>query len=85
MEEKKKLSPPPSPTKVDINLGFKSTRDFNSVSVNIGITDFVRAEETLDQAVNRVYSYVESKVIEKLDQTKKEIEAVYGKGARSKR
>ena len=83
--ENKRLSPAPEPTRIDINLGFKSTRDFQSVSVNIGITDFVRAEENLDQAVNRVYSYVESKVIEKLDQTKKEIEAVYGKPSRTKR
>ena len=83
--EKKRLSPAPSPSKIDVNLGFKSTRDFNSVSVNIGITDFVRAEETLDEAVNRVYSYVESKVIEKLDQTKKEIEEVYGPSRKSHR
>lgn len=76
--EKKKLSPAPSPSKIDVNLGFTSTRNFNSVRVDIGITDFVRAEETLDEAVERVYSYVESKVVKKLEQTRRETERAYG-------
>jgi hypothetical protein len=76
-EQKKKLSPAPSPSQIDINLGFKATRNFSSLSCNIGITDFVRAEETLDEAVERVYSYVERKVVEKLESVKKELEEVY--------
>lgn len=81
MENRKKmnLSPAPEPSKIDINLGFKSTRDFNSVSVNIGITDYVRKEETLDEAVDRVYEYVNYKVVQKLQDTKKEIEEIYEK------
>jgi hypothetical protein len=76
--EKKKLSPAPSPSKIDISLGFTSTRNFNSVRVDIGISDFVRAEETLDEAVDRVYSYVEKKVVQKLEQAKKETARAYG-------
>jgi len=76
--EKKKLSPAPTPSKIDVSLGFTSTRNFNSVRVDIGITDFVRAEETLDEAVERVYSYVEGKVVHKLEQAKRETERAYG-------
>jgi hypothetical protein len=76
--EKKKLSPAPSPSKIDVSLGFTSTRNFNSVRVDIGISDFVRAEETLDEAVERVYNYVENKVVAKLEQAKRETERAYG-------
>jgi hypothetical protein len=47
--------------------------------VNIGITDYVRKEETLDEAVDRVYEYVNYKVVQKLQDTKKEIEEIYEK------
>jgi alkanesulfonate monooxygenase SsuD/methylene tetrahydromethanopterin reductase-like flavin-dependent oxidoreductase (luciferase family) len=81
-----KLSPPKSPGRVDINIGFKSTRNFNSVSVNIGLTDEVRAEETADQAVERIYAYVEGKVVEKLESTLEEVERVYdGKPKRQRK
>ena len=78
MDQKKKLSPGPSPTRVEINVGFTSTRNFNAVRVDISIGDFVRAEETLDEAVDRVYSYVENKVSQKLEQAKKETARAYG-------
>jgi len=75
--EKKKLSPAPSPSQIDVNLGFKATRNFSSISCNIGITDFVRAEETLDEGVERVYSYIEKKVVKKLETALIELEGVY--------
>jgi hypothetical protein len=75
--EKKKLSPAPEPSKIEVGLGFKSTRNFSSVSFNISITDFQRAEETLDEATERVYAYVEHKTVEKLDAALRELEHVY--------
>ena len=83
--EKKKLSPPPTPPKIDISVGFKSTWDYNSVNVNIGLSDHVRAEETTDQAVDRIYEYVQLKLMEKLEITKSEVEEVYVNPRRSKR
>jgi hypothetical protein len=77
--EKKQLSPPPEPTKIEINLGYKSTFSYQSVTANLGITDYVRKEETLDQAVDRIYNYVESKLMEKMDKTRQEVEAFYVK------
>lgn len=75
----KKLSPAPEPSKISVELGFKHTFNFNSVSANIGVTDYRRAEESLDEAVDRVYDYVEAKIVEKLEATKKEVESVYVK------
>jgi len=48
--------------------------NFQSLRVDIGLEDFVREGEHVDTAVNRVYSYVENKLIEKLEETKKELE-----------
>lgn len=79
MTTKKNLSPPPSPPKIDISVGFKSTWDFNSVTVNIGLTDHVRAEETKDEAVDRIYNYVQAQLMAKLDTTLAEVKEVYVK------
>jgi len=83
--EKKRLSPPPTPPKIEINLGFKSTWDFNSVNVNIGLTDCVRDEETTDEAVERIYTYVQAKLMEKIEITKAEVDQVYVRPKRTKR
>lgn len=47
------------------NLG-----NYESVHVDIGVEDFVRSNETVDSAVDRVYNFVEKKLAEKV----KEIE-----------
>jgi len=73
------------PQKIEVNLGFKATWNFQSVSVNIGITDFRHEDETMDQAVDRIYDYVEGQVLSKLDRTKKELEEVYGGKSKPKR
>lgn len=62
---------------MEISLGFKSTWDFQSVNVNIGLTDHVREEETTDEAVDRIYNYVQTKLMQKIDSTKKEVDEVY--------
>jgi hypothetical protein len=83
--EKKRLSPPPTPPKVEINLSFKSTWNYNSVNVSIGLTDHVRAEETTDEAVERIYEYVQAKLMEKMENTKAEVEEIYVRPKRTKR
>jgi len=62
-------------TTVKVNLGFTANLgNFQSLRVDIGLEDFVRSGEHVDDAVDRVYNYVEAKLIEKLDQTKKELD-----------
>ena len=54
-------------------MGLKFVRNlgnYESVHVDIGVEDFLRSNETVDNAVDRVYSFVEKKLAEKV----KEIE-----------
>lgn len=64
-----------SSTVVKVSLGWTANMgNFQSLRVDIGVEDFVRSDEHVDDAMNRVYNYVESKLIEKLEETKKELE-----------
>jgi hypothetical protein len=84
LTEKKRLSPPTSPPKIEVVLGFKSTWNFQSINVNIGLTDEVREEEDVNQALDRIYGWVEKNVVEKTVSTKAELEKVYVKPAKRK-
>ena len=62
-------------TDVSVTLGYTlNLGNFQSLRIDIGVTDFVRAEEGVDDAVNRVYEFVEKKVIEKVEEAKQELE-----------
>jgi len=37
----------------------------------------VRKEENLDQAIDRVYDYIEAKLMQKMENTRKEVEQFY--------
>jgi len=50
------------------NLG-----NYESLRVSIGVEDFVRQGETVDAATDRVYDFVESKVVEKVSEIEKEL------------
>lgn len=64
-----------SETVVKVTLGWTANMgNFQSLRVDLGLEDFVREGEHVDDAVNRVYDYVERKLIEKLEETKKELE-----------
>ena len=65
-------------------MGFKSTWNFQSLNVNIGLTDEVREEEDVNQALDRIYNWVEAKVAEKTVNTKAELEKVYVKSSKTK-
>lgn len=63
-------------TKVRVELGFTANvGDFQSLKVTIAIEDWRRdSDESLNAAVDRVYNYVESKLVEKLEQTKRALD-----------
>lgn len=63
-------------TKVRVELGFTANvGDFQSLKVTIGIEDWRRdSDQSLNAAVDRVYNYVESKLVEKLEQTKRALD-----------
>jgi hypothetical protein len=62
-------------TNVSVTLGYTlNLGNFQSLRIDLGITDFVRNGENTDQALDRVYKFVEDKVIEKVEEAKKELE-----------
>lgn len=61
-------------TNVTVNLGYTlNLGNFQSLRVDLGCTDYVREGEGVDAAMERVYSFVESKVVEKIEEAKKEM------------
>jgi hypothetical protein len=62
-------------TTVTVSLGYTlNIGNFQSLRVDLGCTDFVRDTENVDSAMNRVYDFVEAKVLEKIQDAKKEID-----------
>lgn len=61
-------------TQVSVTLGYTlNLGNFQSLRVDLGCTDFVRDEENPDAAMDRVYDFIEKKVIEKIEDAKKEL------------
>lgn len=61
-------------TKVSATLGYTlNLGNFQSLRVDLGVVDYVRDGETTNDAMNRVYEFVETKVVEKVNEAKAEI------------
>ena len=62
------------PTKVNVTLGYTlNLGNFQSLRVDLGVVDYVRDGETTNDAMNRVYDFVEAKVVEKVQEAKIEL------------
>ena len=61
-------------TKVSVTLGYTlNLGNFQSLRVDLGIIDHVRDNENTEEAMNRVYDFIENKVIEKVNEAKAEL------------
>jgi hypothetical protein len=61
-------------TTVNVTLGYTlNLGNFQSLRVDLGCTDFVRDGENHEEAMERVYKFVETKVVEKIEDAKKEL------------
>jgi hypothetical protein len=61
-------------TKVKVDLGYtRNMGNFESLRVDIGVEDDLRDGENVEQGFNRVYSYVEKKLVEKVQETEEEL------------
>lgn len=61
-------------TKVSVTLGYTlNLGNFQSLRVDLGVVDNVRDNENTEQAMNRVYDFVEAKVVEKVNEAKAEL------------
>lgn len=62
-------------TKVNVTLGYTlNLGNFQSLRLDLGVVDSRREGETVNDAFERVYSFVESKLTEKLAEAKSEID-----------
>jgi hypothetical protein len=61
-------------TKINVTLGYTlNLGNFQSLRIDLGIEDSRRDGETIDEAFSRVYSFVETKLTEKINESKDEI------------
>lgn len=64
------------PTKVKVDLSFtRNLGNYESIKIGIGIEDFVRQGETTSSATERVYKFVEDKLIEKTREVEEELKS----------
>lgn len=63
-----------SETKVSVDLSFtRNLGNYESIKINIGVQDIVRQGETVDSATERVYAFVENKLIQKTSEVEEEL------------
>lgn len=61
-------------TSVRVELQFtRNLGNYESLKVSIGVEDFARAGEHIDEATNRVYTFVEGKLMEKVNEIESEL------------
>jgi hypothetical protein len=62
-------------TKVSVSLGYTlNLGNFQSLRLDLGVTDSKRDGENTDQAFERVYKFVEEKLTSKITEAKTELE-----------
>jgi hypothetical protein len=61
-------------TRVKVDLSFtRNLGNFESIKIGVGIEDDVRSGETVDVATERVYKFVEEKLISKTREVEQEL------------
>ena len=61
-------------TNVKIELQFtRNLGNYESLKVSIGVEDYQRSGENIDEATNRVYTFVENKLMEKVNEIESEL------------
>lgn len=67
-------------TNVKVELHFtRNLGNYESLKIGIGIEDFQRNGESIDEATNRVYNFVEKKLMEKVNEIESELGNKKGK------
>ena len=63
-----------SETKVKVDLSFtRNLGNYESIKIGIGVEDIVRSGENVDSATERVYKFVEEKLIQKTSEVEEEL------------
>ena len=60
-------------TKVNVTLGYTlNLGNFQSLRLDLGVTDSTKNGENVEQAFNRVYKFVEDKLTDKIKEAQEE-------------
>lgn len=63
-----------SETVVKVDLSFtRNLGNYESIRIGLGVEDHVRSGETVDSATERVYKFVEEKLVEKTREVEEEL------------
>lgn len=63
-------------TKVKVDLSFtRNLGNYESIKIGIGVEDDLRLGETVDSATERVYKFVEDKLIQKTREVEEELKS----------
>ena len=61
-------------TKVKVDLSFtRNLGNYESIKIGIGVEDWVRDGENVDTATDRVYKFVEEKLLEKVNEIESDL------------
>jgi hypothetical protein len=67
-------------TNIRVELQFtKNLGNYESLKIGIGIEDFKREGESTDEATDRVYAFVENKLMQKVSEIEDELKSSKGK------
>lgn len=67
-------------TNVKVELHFtRNLGNYESLRIGIGVEDYQRNGESIDEATNRVYNFVEKKLTEKVNEIEEELGNKKGK------
>jgi hypothetical protein len=63
-------------TRVKVDLSFtRNLGNYESIKIGVGVEDDVRQGETVDTATERVYAFVEEKLIQKTVEIEEELKS----------
>jgi hypothetical protein len=63
-----------SETVVKVDLQYvRNLGNYESIRVSLGVEDFIRSGENTNEAMDRVYKFVESKLIDKMAEIESEL------------
>jgi len=63
-------------TRVKLDLQYtRNLGNYESIKVSLGVEDDVRSGENVNSATDRVYKFVEDKLIEKMQEIEKELKS----------
>jgi hypothetical protein len=65
-----------SDTKVRVDLSFtRNLGNYESIKISLGVEDIVRNGENVNSATDRVYEFVENKLVEKTREIEEELKS----------